>query len=74
MTQSTTTTRPERAFAPHDLLSEKELAAAVGVAAPTLRNLRCRGLGPRYVKFGRLIRYRWSDVEAYIAASTSEAA
>lgn len=66
-----TATRPERAYAPHDFLSEKELAAAVGIASASLRNARNRGEGPRFVKFGRLVRYKWEDVEAYIAASTS---
>ena len=70
----TTTARPELAFAPHDLLSEKELAAAVGAATATLRNMRSRGEGPRFIKFGRLVRYRWSDVETYIAASTKAVA
>jgi predicted DNA-binding transcriptional regulator AlpA len=66
-------TRPERAFAAHDFLSEKEVAAVLGIASGTLRNHRSLGTGPRFVKFGRLVRYRWFDVESFIAASTEAA-
>ena len=65
--ERTVITRPERAFAGHDLLSEKEVAAVLGMASATLRNWRSRGDGPSFVKFGRLVRYRWAAVEAFMA-------
>jgi len=42
----------------------------------TLRNWRVRGEGPKFLKIGRLVRYRLSDVlaweEASLRSSTSD--
>jgi hypothetical protein len=40
----------------------------------TLANWRCRGMGPRYVKAGTRVGYRWSDVEAWLTKQTRAAA
>lgn len=45
-------------------LTEKEVAAITGRAVQTLRNDRYKGQGFAYIKFGRSIRYRLSDILA----------
>jgi excisionase family DNA binding protein len=50
------------------LLSPTDLAAELQVPEPTLRQWRYLGRGPAYVKVGRHVRYRRSDVEAWLEA------
>jgi excisionase family DNA binding protein len=52
-----------------DLIDEVSLAARLGVSRSTLQSWRYTGRGPRYLKVGRLVRYRNADVEAYLRAS-----
>jgi predicted DNA-binding transcriptional regulator AlpA len=55
------------------LLTEKELSAWVGVSIPNLQRMRSNGTGPRYVQLSpRRIGYRKSDVEAWLAARTTD--
>lgn len=58
-------------FNPKDIVGEVELAARLGVSRSTLQSWRYSGRGPRYIKLGRLVRYRNADVEAFLNASTS---
>lgn len=51
-----------------EMLSEKEAAIAIGFSSETLRQWRRRGGGPRFFTIGRSIRYRRSDVEAWLSA------
>ncbi len=51
-----------------DLLDEVELAEQLGVSRSTLQSWRYTGKGPRYLKLGRLIRYRNADVAAFLSA------
>jgi excisionase family DNA binding protein len=53
-----------------DLIDEVELAKRLGVSRSTLQSWRYAGRGPRYIKLGRLVRYRSADVEAYLRAQT----
>jgi len=63
----------ERAIAPSDLLDEKEVAAALGIAPGTLRNWRSLRIGVRFVKIGkRAVRYRRADVDAFIASGMAQ--
>jgi excisionase family DNA binding protein len=60
------------------LLSDREVARLIGCARSTLQKDRCSGTGIPYITIGRQVRYRESDVAAYLAAlpkrcSTSEA-
>jgi hypothetical protein len=55
-----------------NLLDEGAAARALGVSPNTLRKWRCIGKGPRYVKVGRLIRYRPSALEAFSDANDVE--
>lgn len=51
------------------LLTVAETARYLGVASSTLNNQRSLGVGgPPYVRVGRSIRYRRTDLEAYIAS------
>jgi predicted DNA-binding transcriptional regulator AlpA len=63
-----------------EFIDTDELARRTNTAAITWAKRRMRGGAdtPPYVKIGRCVRYRWRDVEAWLAAqergSTSEAA
>lgn len=48
------------------LIDENELSARTSIKATTLQKWRATGEGPPYVKLGRLCRYRWEDVEAWL--------
>jgi excisionase family DNA binding protein len=50
-------------------LTEGEAAAMLGLKVSTLRAWRHRHSGPRFVRFGRAVRYMTADLNAYIAAS-----
>jgi predicted DNA-binding transcriptional regulator AlpA len=59
------------------LLSDRQVSEITGRARSTLQKDRVSGGGIPYVRLGRLVRYRLSDVEGYIASlparhSTSE--
>lgn len=50
-----------------ELLSEKEVAQLTGFSIRTLQGWRWRGTGPLFIRVSpRCIRYRLSDVEAWI--------
>jgi excisionase family DNA binding protein len=59
------------------LLNQGEAARLLRLSERTLERLRVIGGGPQFVKAGRSVRYRQSDIEAWIAqrvvGSTSEA-
>jgi len=60
------------------LMTQREVKEITGLADSTLEQWRLKGKGPKFIKLGRLVRYRTSDVQAYIAglkgfASTTEA-
>jgi predicted DNA-binding transcriptional regulator AlpA len=59
------------------LLSDKDVERITGRARSTLQKDRLVGRGIRFVRIGRLVRYRQSDVATYLDAlptrrSTSE--
>jgi excisionase family DNA binding protein len=47
---------------------EKFLAQALAVSLSTVRRWRQSGSGPRFVRFGRSVRYKLADVEEWVAA------
>ncbi|HEU0029885.1 MAG TPA: helix-turn-helix domain-containing protein [Kofleriaceae bacterium] len=53
-----------------ELLDEAKLAAKLDVSRATLQSWRYAGKGPRYIKIGRLIRYRETDIDSYLRAQT----
>ena len=60
-----------------DNLKTNEAAAFLQVQPTTLEQWRWNGKGPRFCKLGRSVRYRKTDLEAFIEArvfgSTTEA-
>ena len=61
---------------PQSLLTEQQAAIYLGLSPRTLQNWRVRGIGPAFMKIGRLVRYRRQDVADWAGAqlrqSTSE--
>ena len=55
------------------LLTTKELAKYLGIGESTLLQYRFDGTGPAYIKLGHLVRYKISDVEAWLAGRTEKA-
>ena len=53
------------------LLTTDEAAALLGTTRRTLETWRCSGAGPVFVKLrDRMVRYRPTDLEAFIGAGT----
>jgi predicted DNA-binding transcriptional regulator AlpA len=46
----------------------KDVAARIGVCESTLEKLAVTGGGPPFIRIGRAVRYRWSDVETWLEA------
>ena len=61
---------------PTAVLNTGGAAHYLGLAESTLEKARVTGSGPRYLKLNRAVRYRVSDLDAWMAertvASTSE--
>lgn len=53
-----------------ELINEREAAQILAVAVRTLQWWRIRGGGPKFVKLGRAVRYRRSDLLDWIDANT----
>lgn len=55
-----------------NLVGHTEAAARLGVTPATLRFWRCKGKGPRYIKFGPAkqagVAYYFDDIDTWIAA------
>lgn len=49
-----------------ELLKEEDVAKITKMGLSTLRNMRHNQTGLPYVKFGRSVRYKRSDIEQYI--------
>ena len=58
------------------LFDQKTAARLLGISVRTLERFRVAGTGPRYVRLGRLVRYRQQDlvdfVDRNLRRSTSE--
>ena len=52
------------------LLDTHALANRLTNKPNTIEGWRIKGIGPRYIKIGRLVRYRIEDVEVWIEAQT----
>jgi hypothetical protein len=48
------------------LLNPHEAAAALRLSPHTLKKLRVSGRGPRFIRANRTIRYRQSDLRAWL--------
>jgi len=54
------------------MLTEKQVATLLNINRATLSNWRSSGKGPKYVKVGGSIRYRYTDVELYLEKNSVE--
>lgn len=53
------------------LATDPEFCEYAGLTSAQSAQLRYLGKGPKFVKVtGRQVRYRWSDIEAWIEANT----
>lgn len=55
-----------------DIARPTEVADALGITEMALAQMRYRGTGPKFVKRGSRVLYRWSDVSAYLDGRTRE--
>jgi predicted DNA-binding transcriptional regulator AlpA len=55
-----------------EIFNEKEVREEFGLTVPWLRKQRRLGNGPTYLKIGKMVRYRRSDVEVYLAGHAVE--
>jgi predicted DNA-binding transcriptional regulator AlpA len=53
------------------LLSDRDVEKITGRARSTLQKDRVAGTGIPFVRLGRMVRYRQSDVHAFLAALPS---
>lgn len=49
-----------------ELLTEEQAAAVLGLKKTTLQQRRWQKQPPAYVKIGRFVRYRMTDIAAYL--------
>ena len=52
----------------YKLMDQKEVADLLNIAEKTLEHYRWKGVGPRYLKIGKLVRYRKCDLVEYVRA------
>ncbi len=50
-------------------LTETDVAKQLGLSVATLRAWRLKRKGPRFVRFGRAVRYLAADVDRFIESS-----
>ncbi len=63
-------TTPQNDNSPSEYLDEKRLCADPGISSVTATKWRAKAKGPPFIRVGRLVRYRRSDVEAWLASRT----
>ena len=56
------------------LLDQEEVARMLCVSTKTLEYWRWKKVGPKYIKIGRLARYREADVVDYVLGLIEQAA
>lgn len=56
----------EPIFVPEPLMTADDVASVLGIPPSTLANWRYQGLGPRYLRIGRHVRYEVRDLEAWL--------
>lgn len=54
------------------MLTVPQLSEWLGTTSGNLAQMRYLGTGPKFVKLGRAVRYRQSDVEAWLVAQTRQ--
>lgn len=59
-------------MANREVLNEREVWEEYGFTIPFLRRARRERRGPRFLKVGKMVRYRRADIEAYLSAHAVE--
>lgn len=54
------------------MATETKAAELLGISIKTLQSWRWKGIGPAFVKVGRLVRYRLSALEEFIEKNTTQ--
>jgi predicted DNA-binding transcriptional regulator AlpA len=52
-----------------ELLRERQVTQRFGFTGPWLRRSRHEGRGPKFIRLGRMVFYRVTDIAAYLAAN-----
>lgn len=60
------------AAVPKPLASPEQVSEFLGVSIQTLYKWRLRSEGPTAIPVGKYLRYRWSEVEAWLKAQEEE--
>ena len=55
-----------------DTATAADVAPVLDTTEAGMAQMRYRGTGPRFIKRGRRVLYRWSDVRAYLDANTCQ--
>ena len=55
-----------------EVMTERQVSETYGLTVPYLRRARRERRGPRFLKVGKLVRYRRTDIEAYLTSHTVE--
>ncbi len=55
-----------------EILSERQVQEIYGFTVPYLRRCRRERRGPRFLKIGKIVRYRRSDIESFLATHAVE--
>ncbi len=55
-----------------EVMTERQVSETYGFTVPYLRRARRERRGPRFLKLGKLVRYRRVDIEAYLTAHAVE--
>ncbi len=63
---------PETTTTPDSLMSLSEVAAYLGLSPGSIYNLRHGGHGPEGYKVGRQLRFRRSEIEAWLEQRRDE--
>jgi hypothetical protein len=53
-----------------DIALPKQVAELLNTADAGLAQMRYRGTGPKFIKVGKKVLYRWSDVRDYLDTNT----
>ena len=64
-------TKPSRSVA-DDLGTPQEIATYLHTSIARLAQMRYQGTGPRFVKVGRRVLYRWVDVRGWLDENTHQ--
>jgi predicted DNA-binding transcriptional regulator AlpA len=70
--QQTGSDSPRNDNSPPDspFLDERRLCGELGISSVTTTKWRAQAKGPPFIKVGRLVRYRRSDLEAWLVSRT----